>query len=204
MKYRPFSTAYRERLLSVARSIDGPTLDQIVEAVGPDENGRTPSRNYVWKTISTEGIKLTGTGMRYPSEVRAAAMELVIGEGLSPSGARKRMLKTSPTAPSRETIAEWCGLRLSKSVRVEQQQPSDTPGDSWQVAWDAADDLPADTPQWIRDQVILAAWLPDGALGPSETYRTLKTSMRQQKRRKLVALDDDHDIDTAAGRRLAA
>jgi len=208
-----YSAEYRAHVIATARSLAWPTCDGIRAAAGTDHDGRTISRNGMWKWLKEAGVDLSPRDQRkpWPNDVRARAMELVIGGGYSPSGASKIIRRELGKAPSHHKIAEWVEGQYEPKRRpspVKLAPPPEVDGDSWQAAWDAADALPDGTPQWVRDQAMFAAWIPEMQMGPDETYRSLRSGIKKTQRIKR-GFDGTDDIDpelfdTAPGRRLAA
>lgn len=176
MRKGKYSEAYQAHILETARAMEYPSVPSVLIAAGPDEHGRTPSPNYVWRVLKMGGVELLPKGHHYPAHIRAAAMELVIGEGLSPSVARKRMVREMGTAPSRDIIAGWCGI-LPQSLRpvTAGEAGEDDPGDSWERAWNAAEGL--DGAAWA--DAVMRSWLPEDRTTPSEPdVRVLSTRRR--------------------------
>lgn len=130
----------------------------------------------------------------WPAEIQAMAMELVIGEGLTPSGAAKRIFRKHGTAPGVDRIARWTEGYYTPKPKPEPMKPEsmkavplpshETPGDSWQRAWTAAEGL--DGAAWA--DAVMREWLPDDRPQAAEEKReSRKRSRASAESRRLAA-----------------
>lgn len=182
-----YSIEYRERVLHIARSLENPTCETVLDAAGSDYDGRQISRNGLWQWLKAEGITLAGTMGRYPANIRDQAVALVNVDGLSVWGARKRLIATNGNSPSVELIARWTG------TQYEHHKPElDEPGDSWQRAWTAAEGKTGAA--WA--ETVMRHWLPDIERN-SDEQRMRKADAKRRKEAR-------EQTESAPGRRMAA
>lgn len=192
-----FSQAYREKTIRTAKAHGcALTLARLAELTGPDERGMTPTPATVSLWMRDAGVDLISS--RYSAEDREELRAMIEDAGMSFYTAGRRFRKAHGYGPSDDTLARWFPRYEPKRARKGTAAPlvlvDEAQGDSWQAAWDAADALPDDTPQWVRDQVMLSAWLPDTMMGHVETARLLRTNRRKRRR------DEDDEAGQQAGR----
>jgi hypothetical protein len=110
---------------------------------------------------------------RWPNQIRAAAVEMVIGGGVTPGQARKRLIKLHGRAPSPATIARWAGVPVSRQApKPAATKPEDAhlhlvnddEPDSYERAWAAADGL--DGAAWA--DAVMRAWFGEDRCQASE------------------------------------
>lgn len=144
-------------------------------------------------------INAENYGSQWGDDVRAMAVDLIVNQGLTPSGVAKRLHRANGHAPGVSTIKKWVqGLYTPKAKITKMQAPAaescETPGDSWQRAWDAAEGKTGAA--WA--ETVMRHWLPDIERN-SDEQRMQKAETKRRKRKEAR-----EQTDAATGRRLAA
>lgn len=197
-----FLPDYRKAVIAAARSAGPMMFKTFVDGLPADEFGRFPTSTTVHKWLKAAHVRIPKPcEEEWPAEIKAEALELVMGECLPIRTAIKRLRDRHNAAPNFASIRSWLPAGF-QPISVREHNEQGRGGDSWAESQKYADSLPPGTSQAARDQALLAAWIPECNSFTPKDAKAFDKALRKYdwtKRRRRAVVDDEPTAADLAG-----